>query len=62
MEEEEEEEEDEEEEEEGKKKKKEDAKLLFFTSWGVFLKLCYIVMIYIDSFDWKSAIKNEGDI
>ena len=45
-----------------KKKKKKNAKSQIFTSPGVYVNCAIIEMLYIHSFDWKSAIKHDGGV
>ena len=45
-----------------KKKKKKNAKSQIFTSPGVYVKCAIIAMLYIHSFDWKSAIEHDGGV
>ena len=48
--------------EERRRKKKKNAKSRFFTSRGVYVKLRYIALLAIHSFDWKSAIEHDGGV
>ena len=34
----------------------------FFTSRDAYVNLRYIAMLYIHSFDWKSAIEHDGGV
>ena len=45
-----------------RRKKKKNAKSLFFTSRGAYVNCIIIAMLYIHSFDWKSAVEHDGGI
>ena len=34
----------------------------FFTLRGAYVKLRYIAILYVHSFDWKSAVKHDGGV
>ena len=34
----------------------------FFTSCGTYIKLCYIAMLYVHSFDWKPDVEYDGGV
>ena len=48
--------------EERRRKKKNNANRNFFTSRSTYVKLRYIAMLYIHSFDWKSAVGHVGGV